>query len=307
MVLVCSALYPFRLDLPRWVANDATRGSNGGLVFHGSGLAWTQGPPLWLDQAITTSALTVELDVESATSDPNPAVSIFSLAGDEWRANLAVEQEHDNLLVRLRRPGSTAEGIPHLTLLDVFSDGATHHIEVTIGEGVARVAVDGAVRIAEPVGNAAFTGWDPTYRLALGNEWVGTRAWTGTIRAAVVRVGDTRVDLLAPAALKLPDRWLFVPERLREPPAVDQARDIASPIFHGLGYAILVWLSVTLLRAHPRRAMLSALMLTTALGLGKILVAGRHPSLTDAGIEAAGAIIAGCIAMRSDGFRRVRS
>ena len=203
------ALAPFRWVPPRRAINAATVGP-GGLTFAAPGLARTRDAPGWLEQA---SALgTVQLDLRLRTHGPavRNAARIFTVSRDYHFRNLSLDQEGTDLVLRLRRPGSTPNGKPAYRVAGALGDTSWHEVQVAIVPGSLRITVDGRLALAQALPERPLLSWDHRYPVAIGNELHGNLPWRGEVARAVVEVGSERLDYARPGLLELPDRfWAF--------------------------------------------------------------------------------------------------
>ncbi len=161
----------------------------------------------------------------------------------------------------------------------------------------AVVVVDGQVRTTASLGRGFFQAWDRAYRLSLGDEVIGGRAWGGQIREASVDVGGEFFDLLDPAVLEVPRRPTYFPDRLRRPFSFAPGRDLLVALFY-----VMAFLPVAILLAvcMERRAGAAAWITTAALAAvvveqGKVFVSGRHPSAIDIASYLVGAVLGGLL------------
>jgi hypothetical protein len=308
LLVVCLALlaveawYPFRTELPAWRPTAPDR-SAGEVVFDGGAqiLSGARGEA-WVAGAAATNRMTIRL--EARTDDPTqrgPA-RLLAVSEDHFRANLMVGQDGDDLVVRLRRPGSDPSGDPALRVAEVFARDQWRAISVTV-EGVRMtVVVDGTVEIDEVLAPEPLAGWDPAQRVSLGDEIVGERSWRGRLRVAEVSGGGPAVDLLEPGRLDASGGWhwrsrvgALTGNGAEDPLLLSAVRML---VFVPVGAA-----ARRLLRRPGRTAAfvtLSAILLT----VGKAFVATRHPSLVDTALSTVGGLAGSALAARAGRTRR---
>jgi|GEM_PF-927331 len=211
------ALAPFRWVPPRRLVNGGATGP-AGLVFGEPGLARTQGPPAWLDDAIARGTLRLDLRLRTYDPDAPEMGRIFSVSRDYHFRNLSLDQEGPDLVLRLRRPGSTPNGKPSYRLAGVLDDTGWHDVQVSIAPGRLHVVVDGRPALTRPLPEHPLANWDRGYPVVLGNERNGGLPWRGEIARAVVAVGAEGADYARPGALDVPRHfwalgnrptWLF--------------------------------------------------------------------------------------------------
>jgi len=203
------ALAPFRWVPPRRSLNGASTDA-GGLRFSAPGLAQTREAPAWLEHAAANGTLRLDLRLRAYAPGRDDPGRIFTVSRDYHFRNLSLDQRGPDLVLQLRRPGSTPNGKPVYRLRGILADTAWHEIEVTITPGHLRVVIDGRGALTETLPEQPLVDWDRHYRVALGNELHGHLPWHGEVARAVVEVGAARVDYASPGNLELPARfWAF--------------------------------------------------------------------------------------------------
>ena len=203
------ALAPFRWVPPRRSANAAVIGT-AGLTFSAPGLARTRAAPAWLEQAAEHGRLHLELRLRTYDPERRRLGRIFTVSRDYHFRNLTLDQDGPDLVLRLRRPGSTPNGKPLYRLAGVLGDTGWHEVEGVITPGRLRVALDGRVALTTTLPERPLVDWDRRYLVALGNELNGNLPWQGEVARAVVEVGGERVDYASPGILELPEQfWAF--------------------------------------------------------------------------------------------------
>lgn len=295
-----AALAPFRLDPPRHAANGAVRQADGSLRFSSErNQATTRTAPVWLPAVAAGATLRLELVLRSDGASQSGPARILTVSADYRHSDLTVAQEGPDLIVRVRRQGSTEGGTPPFTVPDVFADGAWHDVRIDVAGGRLGIDVDGQERLVEPLPARVGT-WDPTYRLGLGDEVIGGRSWMGQVRRAVVTVEATRIDYVEPRQLDVPRRTVYFPERLARSPRVDTAADVGVGLLHAAAFVPVGFLLVVVVgrRAGPLAALCAGLLLIVVIEQGKVFVAGRHPSEVDMAAYLLGGAL-GAMAARS--------
>jgi VanZ family protein len=191
---------------PRRTQNAAVAHA-GGLAFPEPGLARTRAAPDWLHRAMQLGAVRVELRLRTYSPEQHDAARIFTVSRDYHFRNLTVDQEGPDLLLRLRRPGSTQNGKPSYRIAGTLADTGWRNVAIAITPGRLEVMVDGRLALSDALTQRPLADWDRRYRVALGNEHNGNRPWRGEIAAAVVTVGAERIDYARPGLLELPERY----------------------------------------------------------------------------------------------------
>ena len=289
---------PFQLDPPSRQTNAIVRRADGSLQFVEPSIARTSGPPSFLAEAIRTSALGVELDLRAAEADQLGPARIFTISRDYWRSNLTIGQQGADLVVRVRRPGSTSWGDPAFEVPGVFAEQRWRQVMVSIEGDRIEIQVDGrpVAEAALPTGTLAT--WDPGYRLALGNEVVGGRPWRGEVGRAQVSVASRVVDLLEDPEIETPARYWLWPQRVRRPQEWHRGEFILGA-WHLAGFVPLGFAVAGLWRR--RRPLLAAVGASFGLSLVllgvKLFLAGRHPSFHDMVIQTSGGLLGGWLAL----------
>jgi VanZ family protein len=137
----------------------------------------------------------------------------------------------------------------------------------------------------------------------LGNIDSGHRPFVGKILSLELASNTERIDLLRDIPWQAPAQFWVWPERLYEP-ADDVAVEVAAAVWHFASFFALVCLAVLGYRRwSPMRITMMAVSLAVLVNGGKLLIAGRHPSLVDLMLNLAG-ILAAVYACRT---RAVRS
>lgn len=288
--------YPFQLDVPRWASNGVTVLDDGTWRFTGPSLATTHAPPAWLHAAKEAGELEVRLSARTGQVAQDGPARLLSLSEDTRDQNLMIGQSGTYLVVRVRTAGGERV---RAAVADVFADEGWRTIVVTIGDGTARIHVDGDV-VAETT-LRPFPHWADDHRLTLGNERAGgSRAWEGEIREASVRIDDRSVDLLTETDWDVPERVWYVPDRLRAAWARGLTDRPAVSLLH-LAAAVAIGFVAIRAGRRPRIVVTATWWIVAVLVLngGKVLVAERHPSLLTAALQVAGGLLGMWLAFRA--------
>lgn len=291
---VVIAWYPFEADPPRPTTVDVTRLADGSLRLAGARIV-ARGAPPWAGRGLRDGdVVTVELEVRPARphqgTEARPA-RILAVSQDYRNANLVVGQSGSDLVVRVRREGADAAGLPPLRVPGVLGTDRWVDLRVAVRPDEVLVEVDGEVRDRHRVGVPPTRAWAPDQPVVLGDERLGARVWHGRVRHAVVSAGDSTTDYLAPGALAIADRTWYVPERLREVRLVPPPMAFVRSALHFVAFLPVGALLVLARRSTTARsAALWAATLGLCLQLGKIALAGRHPSWLTVATQATGAL-----------------
>jgi hypothetical protein len=204
------AFFPFQWDPPRQVNNHAQWLAGEGIRFAGASIARTKTAPGWLTDAIRGNRLDVTLRIRPFSTRQSGPARIMTLSRNPDHCDFAITQAGRDLIFRLRAPWTDAKGLPPIRVLDVFRAPVWTGIQINIRSHRLQIAVNGVIRIRERLPTTPFAGWNPSYRLALGNALTLNRPWVGEIRRATVSVGQKHVNYALPGALQVPSSfWYF--------------------------------------------------------------------------------------------------
>jgi hypothetical protein len=213
------------------------------------------------------------------------------LARDYWHTAFAIEQDDTNLVLWLKRPGSTDNGDPPFTVADVFRPNHWSRVGVQIAGMRLAVMVDGRVRLNEALPSNPLSSWH-NGRIALGNEVDGGRGWRGEIRRAkITTVGDS-VDYVRSPALLVPPSYLYLPDHIA-PFLPTTAGEWFILVFHLLSFIVLGFLIMWSHRSPVgvASATITAFGIAVVLALGKFFFHGRHTSVADLVVQFMGGLI----------------
>jgi VanZ family protein len=284
--VVVVSYYPFAWDPPRWVRNDVERTSNGSLVFGNHNFAQSEGTPAWLSSA-RRGGLTLGLEVKPEPAGEEPA-AMMMLAQNFANTDFAVAQEGSDLLIWLRRPGSSANGDPPFRVEDSVPPGQWTTLTINVSREL-RVQVNGREALREPLPPDALTDWGGGV-IVLGDEVHGGGPWRGEIRRAEISTADGRVDYVGPGALRVPESYRYAPEHV-EPFPPRSGTQWVMLVAHSLPFLVICLLLVLVRRPplRPHVAMAVTVGLALLLSAGKFFFQGRHASVGDLLFAAAGA------------------
>jgi hypothetical protein len=298
LLLIALSYYPFAWDPPRIVRNDVTRSANGSLQFRDPNYARSDGTPAWLPSARTSGRIQIRLQFRPHSPQVNSPASIMMLASDFWNTDFAIEQDHSDLLVWLRRPGSDSNGNPPYTLDGVLRPRGWNSVDLTLQPDSLRVDVGGRTRLIAHFPADSARDWSPG-QIALGNEVHGGNPWLGAIRLAEVRTPGYAVNYVRPGALSIPESYLYLPDHIEPFPPQNREQWLLAFL------DLLSFIPVGFLIAWARRPPLSpvsATLLSAALalllGAGKFLFHARHTSVANLLMQVAGAWLGAWLASR---------
>ncbi len=293
-----AAIAPFRLELPETVDNHLQERADGALLFSAPSIARTAAPPRWVADARASGEIAVSLHVTPTFSEQSGPARIVSFSHDYLSHNLVIGQDRSDLVIRLRRPGSGADGQPAFVVANVFAAGRSSDILVRVRDAQLQVEVDGRAAIETTLPERPLSTWSDSYRLALGNEVLGLRPWNGRIERAVVTTPAFREDLLAPGVLEKPAQWWQVPSRLRVAFGFAFPDDVLPTLLHFLAFMPVGYAALQLRAMRGKWVLVVLLVLPLAVGVegAKILFEARHPTIWNMLANWAGGL-AGAIAL----------
>ena len=106
-------LSSFHLEgLPRRLANGVEALSGGGVRFRSPGMARTPRVPEWLGSAIQDSTIEVEVEARASVARQCGPARIFTVSRNTSSRDLTIAQEGSDLIVRLRLPSTSPNGLP---------------------------------------------------------------------------------------------------------------------------------------------------------------------------------------------------
>jgi len=294
VLLAVVSYYPFRWDPPRIVRNQVVRTADGSLRFGEMNSAHTPGTPAWLGQARTSGSVQIRLAVNPRSLQQE--ASMMMLASNYWDTDFAIVQDHSNLRVWLRRPGSDIGGNPPFTVNGALQAHRWASVEVLVHGDSLRVQVNGQTRLAARIPADSPQVWTAG-QIALGDEVHGGGPWQGTIRYAQVSTRGYVVDYIHPGALSIPGHFLYFPDHVEPFPPVGWE------IWLTFALNLLLFIPVGFLIVWARRppippvpATLLAAGLIVPLAAGKLLFHGRHIAAGEVVMQAAGALLGALLA-----------
>jgi hypothetical protein len=294
LVLIVIAYFPFAWSPPRTVRNQVARNAEGSLRFGQMNYARTSGTPAWLNDVRTSGMIQIQL-VASPQSLRQDA-SIMMLASDYWDTDIAIGQDHSDLVVWLRRPGSNANGDPPFVIRGVLQPQRWTSVDLRLLRGDLRINVGARTRLTEHLPADSLQAWGQG-QIALGDEVHGGGPWQGQVRLAQVRTPGHSVDYVRPGALSIPASYLYLPDHIESFPPKD-LKSWLTVFLHMLTF-IPVGFLIVLARRLPVRpvpATLLAAALALALAAGKFLFYGRHAAMADIVAESAGGLLGAVLA-----------
>jgi ferric-dicitrate binding protein FerR (iron transport regulator) len=149
-----------------------------------------------VDACRTTNEVTIEAWITPSTVDQIGPARIVTLSSNTSERNLTLGMDgrYDGwppkggtrFITRLRTTETGANGMPrlHTATGSVVAD-LTHLVFTRTSKGTTRMFIDGDPRAKGEIGGD-FSGWNPDFRLALGDEFTHDRPWVGTFHLLAV-------------------------------------------------------------------------------------------------------------------------
>lgn len=304
--------YPFSWHSP------VTFHINSAQLIHGErlniaeqGIAYTYDAPGWLKTAIQSASLQVAVKIRTTNKLQSGPARIFTISKDPLERNLTLGQDGSDLVIRVRRPGSTANGMPAYKVGDVFSSVEWHRIVLLIRSDHLTLSINGNIRLSEPLPANTFSEWLAYYRVAFANELTYDRPWSGEIEEARITVPGATIDYLnTPELLSLPCIYM-TKKRLRNlqlVPFADDYEYVENPDFwiNLLGFVplgiLFVWLHKT--RYVVIKATLFCAVVSTFIEAAQLFFIDRNTSINDLILNILGGALGATIGML---FFRYRS
>jgi hypothetical protein len=297
MIAAALALYaavslsPYDWQVKGWVDNAAERLPGGGLRFENPGIALTKAAPAWVASAMRDDRLEISLRVRSLAPEQFGPARILTLSADPFERNLMVGQDGSDLILRLRTAWTDANGTienqPVARMPGMFLEDDWVDLCILIEPGSLLIAVGDERLVSQALPPRPLETWNPSYRLALGNELTGDRPWLGEIGRAVVRAGDRTEDLAQASGLEFPRRFLITWQSpklvpLRDLNLEDAVKNVV--LYVPLGCLLGFLLGRSSRQGHWRGA-LGALLLIAAVSASmevlQVFLPQRWPSVDD--------------------------
>ncbi len=285
------AFWPYEFT-EAFVVNHVERGSLGGWSFPERGIVHTDGPPEWVEKAIGTHAIDVDLRVRPSSLEQEGPARIFTVSYDADYRNVSVDQQGDGLIIRLRTEGRDHNGQPAFEVPGVFDSDDWIDIRLWIRNAKLHVDVDDERVLTEWLQLNPLRRWEPSFHLALGNDLSWDRPWLGDIDRATVTVGGRTHDYVTDPTLLTPP-WFF---RNQRPPGVApytyvERDDLLINLFGfiPLGVVFGCWLRRRRW-GYPTAVLLTGLT-SLAIEIVQAFTPSRFPSLNDLVLNTLGGAI----------------
>ena len=165
----------------------AVRRSSGRLEVRGKTEIRASQPATKISQAVSRSGqITIEAWVRPADVSLTGPARIVTVSESGTQRNFTLGQDGDRYDVRLRTNGTSANGIPSVSAKKGTVKKALTHVVYTRDEaGRAILYVNGRPNVQKTV-KGSISNWADKYKLALANEFGGSRQWKGTYHLVAI-------------------------------------------------------------------------------------------------------------------------
>ena len=167
--------------------SDHVRWQSGALQIVESTQIRADDPAYKLNESIRRSGeLTIEAWVQPNNLSQKGPARIVTLSRNGTERNFTLGQEGPKYDVRLRTLTTGGNGIPSTTTKKAsVSTELTHVVYTRARSGKAKLFINGEQQGEKTVGGSTFN-WHGQFRLALGNEFGGKRAWLGSYHLVAI-------------------------------------------------------------------------------------------------------------------------
>jgi hypothetical protein len=297
--------FPFVPDPPRYVVNDASVREDG-WHFAGQGIGRTPGPATWLGVAIQRRSLDIELTVAAGATKQEGPADILTLSDGVGDENLIIGQRGVDLVVRIKLDPRSGRRYLDGRFPGALSSGEDVSMTLSVTDERIAATAQGFPGGSVDVDGTVLGAWDAEQRLTLGNHSGGARGWDGVISAARVTTDLGTTDLLSSTEVTAPSRYWILPDRLsatHDRPRWREASVAALHVMVGAGMVAL-WAS------YPTRRLLPVVggfaVAAMVVNGGKVLIAGRHPSMATTLLQTGGGALAAAVLVAATPGRRIR-
>ncbi|GEM_PF-3885993 len=133
-----------------------------------------------IDECQTTNEITIEAWVKPESSSQSGPARIVTLSANASERNFTLGQDINAYQVRLRTTETNSNGIPAINTNDNVVTEITHVVYTRDEFGKVKIYLNGQEDTSFTL-NGDFSNWDTSYKLGIGNEFVDSRPWLGTI------------------------------------------------------------------------------------------------------------------------------
>ncbi|MCS6799823.1 MAG: LamG domain-containing protein [Myxococcota bacterium] len=161
----------------------------GAIRFDRSNILQTSGAATRLTDACRTSGeVSIEAWVEPDNETQGGPARIVTVSADPHFRNVTIGQDGSSWIARIRTSGfGDLNGMPQISTATriVLASAPSQIVFVRETSGWARLYVNGLLVVLTTRGGD-LTNWDPSFRLALGNELTNDRPWLGTFHLVAI-------------------------------------------------------------------------------------------------------------------------
>lgn len=149
--------------------------------------AWVTNQPAFpvIRSLSSANEFTVELWLTSQTLTQKGPARIVTISLDTGQRNFTLGQLDDRFDVRLRTTKTDGNGLPSTSTPPGSVTTAKTHVAVTFRSGTVHVYVNGRLAAEQSV-DGDLSNWNDSFRLAIGNEVTGDRAWQGQVHLLAI-------------------------------------------------------------------------------------------------------------------------
>jgi hypothetical protein len=266
--------YLLATTYPYLLRTNGAELSDSKAIFRSPGTLIWAGP----DIDFGPEAIAIHILLKSYFSYQTGPARILTISRDHYHSNLTIGQDDSSLVIRLRRERDEFLGVPPFVVRDVFRDpNVLTSIEVEVLQDKLDVYVNSELRLSQSLHTSPFRFWDPSYRIALGNEHTWERPWLGEIHSARIRAAAQEIDVLDRAYIAkagFADQFF---RRLSLMP--DQAGDLVVNLLVMMPFGfVTAW---ALRRHRVARSMAIWFIVATCAEALQVLIPSRYPALSD--------------------------
>ncbi len=139
-----------------------------------------------VDAVKRSGAVTIEAWVRPANTQQAGPARLVTISRDSVLRDITLGQEKSSFDVRLRTSKTSTNGLPSLaTSAGTLKTDWTHVVYTRARDGKAVLFLNGRPTAKKTI-SGSLSGWDASYRLALGDEASGGRVWSGSFRRVAI-------------------------------------------------------------------------------------------------------------------------
>ena len=174
----------------RWLREE-TDGRRGIEITSRTKIIETGGTEKLLQRMQQTNQISIEAWCRPGNLTQRGPARIVSFSQSISRRNFTLGQQGAEVIFHLRTTGTSVDGLPEMITKDRVLTGKPVHVVATFGDGKRRLYLNGQPYRETLLTPGDLSNWQ-LYRLVLGNEVGGQRAWLGKI--FLVAIYDRALD-----------------------------------------------------------------------------------------------------------------